>query len=75
MLKPQDFFVSSKDLTPSEQVSKIPLIPPFGNHLVEVNFNPASFLTKKLALFTMRFGEKTVKHEIKIVPFFLIPWN
>ncbi len=71
----QPFRVSSKDLSPAEQETKIPLIPPLGAHTVEIRFNPTSVLTKKSAAFTMRFGDNTTEKKLNIIPFFLIPWN
>lgn len=74
-LLPQSFRVSSKDLSPKEQETRTPLIPPMGKHIVEVKFNPTNILTKKATAFTMRFADNTIEKNINIIPFFLIPWN
>ncbi len=74
-LQSQLFQVHSKDLNPTDQESKIPLIPPLGKHIVEVKFKPINVLTKKSAAFTIRFAGKTLEQKLNIVPFFLIPWN
>ncbi|HUQ85878.1 MAG TPA: transglutaminase domain-containing protein [Candidatus Limnocylindrales bacterium] len=72
---PQDFHVSSNELSPNDQISEIPLIPPGGKHIVKLRFMPTNILTKKSALFTIRFGDKKIEQRVNIIPLFLYPWN
>lgn len=73
--KKQVIHISSKTLLPKDQISEVAEIPPFGHAIVDAQFEKENFLTNREASFTMRFGEKSAEQKLKIVPFFLIPWN
>ena len=67
---PQSLVVSSGDLTPTNQASQIPLIPPFGKIAIEINFENKNILTNKEAGFTIAYASEKQEQEVKIVPFF-----
>lgn len=69
----QAIYVSSKTLTPSDQMYTVSSIPPFGEATVEIGFRGASFLTNTDAQFTIRLADQTIAQTIKIAPFFLTP--
>lgn len=71
---PQSFYISSKDLSPSDQMSDVLTIPPFGYRMVDSSFYTTNLLTNKQALFTMRFGDKVKSKKVLISPFFLNIW-
>lgn len=73
LIPAQALYVSSKTLTPSDQMYTVDSIPPFGKVTVDVGFHGLSFLTNTTSQFTIRLADQTSTHEIKVVPFFLTP--
>lgn len=73
MIPAQALYVSSKTLTPSDQMYTVDAIPPFGKATIDVAFHGMPFLTNTSSQFTIRLAEETSTHKIKVVPFFLTP--
>ncbi len=71
----QLMYVSSKNIAPSNRGYQTQIIPPFSSIEHEVVFDRQNFLTNKDGSFTIRYAGKTVEQKIKIVPFYLFPWN
>jgi len=68
-------YVTSKNLTPKEQIFEVLKIPPFGYVNEDVTFDKTSLLTNKQSLITMHSEDKTSTQTIMIVPFFLNFWG
>lgn len=71
----KSFLVSTKDVSPENQMSALSDIPPFGTAMVDVSFDGTNFLTNKEALITMQISDYKKTERFKITPFFLNPWG
>lgn len=76
----QAMYVSSKTLTPSDQMYTVESIPPFGQASIPIMFKSAPFLTNADAHFTIRLGlnesvlgAQTTAESFKVVPFYRSP--
>lgn len=69
----QAMYVSSKTLTPSDQMYTVSSIPPFGETSIDVGFRGTGFLTNTDSQFTIRIADQTITQTIKIAPFYLTP--
>lgn len=69
-LKPQRFVISSSDLSPSNQATMLPAIPPFGEKTVEVEFDKTSILTKSQSRFKIAYADNQSDHKINVSPFY-----
>ena len=74
VIAPQEVIVKTMYLSPNEQKVPVPAIPPFGFITVDVAFKTTSILTNTQDRLTIAYAGKTITDEMKIIPFFLVPW-